>query len=560
MRFLYSFGQLVVGLGTATATNDCKCFPGDGCWPSTAQWTQLNNTVGGRLVSTVPLGKPCHGDDFNKTQCDLLKEQWLLPPIHYESSSSMMAPLFANASCDPWQPVERPCMLGNYVDYAVNVTCAGDVQAALAFARTHNVRFVIRNTGHDYLGRSTGAGALAVWTHHLKSTEMVDWADEFYTGPALRMGAGVQGFEALAAAHAAGYTVITGECPTVGVAGGYVQGGGHSALSSSFGLAADNVLAFEVVLPTGAHVVATRHQNADVYWALAGGGTGTYGVVLAVVTRALPDAVISGAKLAITTPADRPELVYVVVDAFHAALPGIVEHDTMVIYYFGTGFLSIPALTAYNKTRVEVESMLQPLLAAFVALNLTVVPTYTEFDSYYDHYGHYWGPLPAGNIEVGASLYGGRLISAAQVASFSPTSRALIDLGVTLIGVGLNVSRFADGSTNAVLPAWRDALVSASLTYSYNFTAPFSDMRALQDHITAVVQPVIEAATPGSGAYLNEADFQQLDFQDVFYGRNYDRLLAIKNALDPDGLLYGHTAVGSEMWALAEDGHMCKTV
>ncbi|EFW99679.1 FAD fmn-containing isoamyl alcohol oxidase [Grosmannia clavigera kw1407] len=85
-------------------------------------------------------------------------------------------------------------------------------------------------------------------------------------------------------------------------------------------------------------------------------------------------------------------------------------------------------------------------------------------------------------------------------------------------------------------------------------------MRALQDQITATVQPVIEAATPGSGAYMNEADFQRPHFQEAFYGSNYGRLRAIKNVLDPDGLLYGHTAVGSEMWTVAEDGRMCKTL
>lgn len=81
MQFLDILGQLMVGLGIATATADCKCFPGDVCWPSAAHWALLNKTVGGRLVSTVPLGKPCHGHDYNETQCDFLKEQWLLPPI-----------------------------------------------------------------------------------------------------------------------------------------------------------------------------------------------------------------------------------------------------------------------------------------------------------------------------------------------------------------------------------------------------------------------------------------------------------------------------------------------
>ena len=86
-----------------------------------------------------------------------------------DNSASVMAPFFANQSCDPFTPESWPCTLGNYVRYAVDVHTASDVQAAIQFATQHNIRFVIRNTGHDYLGRSTGAGALSVWTHHLKN-------------------------------------------------------------------------------------------------------------------------------------------------------------------------------------------------------------------------------------------------------------------------------------------------------------------------------------------------------------------------------------------------------
>ena len=56
------------------------------------------------------------------------------------------------------------------------------------------------------------------------------------------MGAGVQAFEAYYAADARGLRVLGGECPTVGIAGGYTQGGGHSALSSIYGLGADQAL------------------------------------------------------------------------------------------------------------------------------------------------------------------------------------------------------------------------------------------------------------------------------------------------------------------------------
>ena len=54
----------------------------------------------------------------------------------------------------------------------------------------------------------------------------------------------------------------------VGVPGGYTQGGGHSALSTSFGLAADQTLEWEVVTAGGKLVTASRTQNADLYWAL----------------------------------------------------------------------------------------------------------------------------------------------------------------------------------------------------------------------------------------------------------------------------------------------------
>lgn len=61
-----------------------------------------------------------------------------------------MAPFFANQSCDPFTPESKPCTLGNYVDYAINVTCPNDIAAGLAFAQEKNIRFVIRNTGHEY--------------------------------------------------------------------------------------------------------------------------------------------------------------------------------------------------------------------------------------------------------------------------------------------------------------------------------------------------------------------------------------------------------------------------
>lgn len=476
-----------------------------------------------------------------------------------DSASSIMAPIFANQSCDPFQPKNGSCTLGNYVKYTVEVRNSADVVATVRFAAQHNIRLVVRNTGHDYNGRSTGAGALAIWTHNLKDMQVVDWKDDNYTGKALKVGAGVVGYEALEAAHKAGLVVLTGECPSVGIAGGYTQGGGHSALSTIHGLAADNALSYDVVTTTGKYITATRDRHQELYWALSGGGGGNYGIVVSMVVKAHPDATVSGAKFAVTAaPDDDPDKIFAVIDAYHAALPAIVDAGVMSIYFFGSGFLQSPATTFFNKTKAEAAAILQPFVDAAARLNVTVTPNITEFGSYYDHYDHYWGPLPAGNIQVGTTLFGGRLIDRPALSNFSATAKALARANVTFIGVGLDVSKQGRGAMNAVLPQWRRSIVTASLTLPWSFDVPFADMVAAQDRITHEVQPLVEAATPDGGAYMNEADFQQPGFQDVFFGSNYNRLAGVKRSWDPESMLYAISGVGSDQWEVRHDGRLCR--
>lgn len=61
---------------------------------------------------------------------------------------------------------------------------------------------------------------------------------------------------------------------TVGVAGGYSLGGGHSPVSSMYGLAADQVLALQIVLANGTFLTVTEETDPDLFWALRGGGVG----------------------------------------------------------------------------------------------------------------------------------------------------------------------------------------------------------------------------------------------------------------------------------------------
>lgn len=194
--------------------------------------------------------------------------------------------------------------------------------------------------------------------------------------------------------------------------------------------------------------------------------------------------------------------------------------------------------------------------------------TYTVYcdtsAAYYDHYAEYFGPLPVGPLKVGIAQYASRLIprstfqSSNAMISFANTVRSIVEQGVMFMGIGLDVSRGATSGYNAVLPAWRNALVHAVLTTTWSFDpAEWPLMLENQRFMTSDIMPAIESITPGSGSYMSEGDFRQPDFEKVFYGTNYGTLLAIKHSYDPDGLLYVTKGVGSERWTVAEDGRMC---
>lgn len=90
------------------------------------------------------------------------------------------------------------------------------IQAGINFARENNLRLIIRNTGHDFLGRSVGWGALVINTHSFQDIKFSNsWNGNCgYTGPAVTVGAGVQAFQVLKQANALNppKIMVTGEC------------------------------------------------------------------------------------------------------------------------------------------------------------------------------------------------------------------------------------------------------------------------------------------------------------------------------------------------------------
>ena len=83
-----------------------------------------------------------------------------------------------------------------------------------------------------------------------------------------------------------GVVVVGGSAITVGAAGGYTLGGGHSANAPRHGLAVDNMLEIDVVTADGNLVTANRCSNTDLFFASRGGGGGTFGVTTRIVYKA----------------------------------------------------------------------------------------------------------------------------------------------------------------------------------------------------------------------------------------------------------------------------------
>lgn len=432
----------------------------------------------------MPIASPCHDDfpgvSYDEEKCADIQANWDRPELHDQTSHSTMAAFFANLSCDPFSGRDAQCVVGSYVRYAVNASGASDYVATMAFAKDHNIRLVIRNTGHDYFGKSTGAGALALWTHHLKDIAILDYSSEAYTGKAMKMGAGVQAFEAQAAANAQGLVVVEGDCPTVGLAGGYIQGGGASPLASKFGLAVDQVLEWEVATAAGEVLKATPNQNSDLYWALSGGGGGTYGAVLSLTIQLHQNAPTAGATLSFTEPTDK---FWTVLQTFLRNLPALLDAEVTVYWMVIPGnTFSMPQTYWPGGTAQELEKLLQPTLTALnqsgishgriscpersewfhMTDSIAAFATH-EYPAFQDAYNTMNPDMRITEMNIGGRLIPRSLVaSEGSAATLVSAIRNISSRFGVLAGVSMNVGK-QPTSPNSANPYWRESLFLAFL-------------------------------------------------------------------------------------------------
>jgi FAD/FMN-containing dehydrogenase len=148
---------------------------------------------------------------------------------------------------------------------------AGDVSLAVRFARDHRLPVAVRGGAHGIAGRGTCDEGIVIDFADMK-TVRVDIAARTATA---EPGARWQDFDRETQAH--GLATTGGTVGDTGIAG-LTLGGGFGWLEGKFGMTVDNLLAADIVLATGERVCTSETENADLFWALRGGG-GNFGVV-----------------------------------------------------------------------------------------------------------------------------------------------------------------------------------------------------------------------------------------------------------------------------------------
>ena len=278
--FLKAIGSAAV-IGSATlmpvlprwllaGTSFRRRRPSDAGWPSQSAWKQLDETVGGNLI---PVKFPLSATDPAAAASELASAN-LRNPFYVGDQPGLTETL---GWVDAW--ATKPSV------YAVAARNAQDIAAAVNFARENELRLVVKGGGHSYQGTSNAPDSLLIWTRHMNDIAMnpafVPQGCEhtLQPQPSVTVGAGTIGIQAYTAVTTNGGKYVQGGgCTTVGLAG-LVQGGGFGSYSKHYGMAAGSLLEAEVVTADGQIRVANACTNSDLFWALKGGGGGSFGVV-----------------------------------------------------------------------------------------------------------------------------------------------------------------------------------------------------------------------------------------------------------------------------------------
>ncbi|KAI9039633.1 FAD-binding domain-containing protein [Aspergillus affinis] len=585
---MYFFSSLLLVTATASAVAvnllpTGRCLPSQPCWPSDQTWQALNESVSGRLVTVKPVGWPCHDPTLDSALCDERKvlstnSSWRREQpgaLQYQNWEALPS---ANESCFMKTPSLVPCGQGRVPVYSVVAETVGDIQQAVRFARDQNLRLVVKNTGHDFLGRSGAPHSLQIATFKMRE---LSFSDEFVPkgapggrglGSTVTVEAGAVLDEIYPAVKEEGKVAVLGAAHTVGAAGGYIQGGGHSPIGSWKGMASDNAVEFEVVTADGDLVTANQYQHQELFWALRGGGGGTFGVVTKVTLRTFDEVPTVAVNLTISMPWSPNSSYWQALAEFSSHIPTIND-ENCAGYLFLVPKLSLENFTVsvlqadtlcMDQSAAKVDKLFDSVLAPIRALpDVTVTYNSTSYPT--------TNMALDNTLIVGSSydqtgdlaILGSRLISrdllqssnggydvAKTISQLQTSDGELIQVHFV---AGGQVTKNVDVESG-LNPIWRKAALSVIWTRSWPPGTSAPEIHAVEEQVTREVE-MFKALEPDMGAYSNEANPNEVDFQKTFWGENYARLYDIKQKVDARGLFIARKGVGSEDW---DDQGLCR--
>ena len=487
---------------------------------------------------------------------------------------------------DAWTPAPSA--------YAIQARNAADIAAGVDFARAHRLRLVVKGGGHSYLGTSNAPDSLLIWTRAMNRVTLHDafvghgCAGRVAPVAAVSAGAGAMWMDLYHAVTTQGGRYVQGgSCTTVGVAG-LVQSGGFNAFSKGFGTAAAGLLEAEVVTADGRVRIVNECNDPDLFWALKGGGGGTFGVVTRVTLRTHPLPQFFGGawgKVKARTDSAFARLIARFVTFYEDALfnPHWGEHvhftpdNVMEIDMISQGLTPESTLAVWQpffdwiKASPGDFDLDSPGAWAWEARTWWDIDKRAEQFTRDTRAGvpdhHAWGRGDQGEVGVFLHGYDSLWLPASLLdeerrqtladALFAASRHQMIRLH---IGKGLA------GATPAVRTAARQTAMNPAVADAFTLVIiatgeqppaypgrarPAVDLAAARRNARDIDLAAAELRkiAPDSGSYVSESNYFNRSWQREYWGKNYAALRRIKSKYDPGGLFVVHHGVGSEDWS-----------